>query len=92
MSGPVTLLFRYCLVGAPCGGASLGIVGVGSGCWDVAREFVSLPLTLREGVPTLAGIGLGTFVAPGRIAGDWVLISFDNSPDDRIDLQQVDQG
>lgn len=71
ITGPVTLLFRYCLVGAPCGGASFGIVGAGSGCWEAAREVESWPFVLREGVPTRGGIGLGAFAMGGRMAGDW---------------------
>ena len=67
---PVTFPLRYCLIGAPCGGASFGIVGAGSGCCEVAREVASLPFKLREGVPVLAGRGLGAFVAPGATAGD----------------------
>jgi hypothetical protein len=36
----VTLLFRYCLAGAPCGGACAGMVGTGvlSGCAEAARD------------------------------------------------------
>jgi hypothetical protein len=64
---PVTLPLRYCLAGAPCGGAWLGIVG-GSGCKEAALE-VSFPFAMRDGVPTRGGAGLGAF-APGRIAGD----------------------
>lgn len=86
----VTLEFRYCLVGAPCGGASLGIVGAGSGCCDVALEVASLPL--RDGVPVLAGAGLAAFVAPGAIAGDWSFISLnDDKAWQYIDLQLVYQ-
>jgi len=40
----------------------------GSGCREAALE-LSLPFTLREGVPSRGGAGLET-VAPGRIAGD----------------------
>ena len=57
-TGPVTLPFKYCLVGAPCGGASLGIVVTGSGCCDVARLVTSLPFVLRLGVPMRGGAGL----------------------------------
>lgn len=35
----------------------------------MARGVASLPL-VRDGVPILAGMGLGAFVAPGGIAGD----------------------
>ena len=76
-SGPVTLSLQYRLQGAPCNTASLGNAGAGSGCTEVALDVASAPL-VRDGVPVLAG-GAGveplvTF-APGRIAGDWKLIS-----------------
>lgn len=72
----VTLELRYCLVGAPCGGASFGIAGIGagSGCWDVALEATSVPL-VRDGVPVLGGAGLGAFAPPRAIAGDWIHLS-----------------
>lgn len=79
---PVTLPLRYCLVGAPCGGASFGIVGAGSGCCEVALEFTS-PFVFRDGVPILAGAGEGAFVAPGvapgKIAGDYDAVSYGGS-------------
>lgn len=65
----VTLELRYCLVGAPCGGASLGIAGAGSGCCEVALEAPSVPF-MRDGVPILGGAGLAALVVPGAIAGD----------------------
>jgi hypothetical protein len=52
----VTLLLRYCRAGAPCGGASAGMVNPGSGCADAARDawpvVVSCaPMVVRSGVP-----------------------------------------
>ena len=70
----VTLELRYCRAGAPCGGASFGIAGAGSGCCEVALEVTSLPL-VRDGVPVLGGAGLGAFAPPGASAGDWSLLS-----------------
>jgi hypothetical protein len=61
----------------------------GSGCREAALE-LSLPLTLREGVPTRGGAGLET-VAPGRIAGDCVPISFHIKTTNEEYLQQVYQ-
>lgn len=52
----MTLLFRYWRVGAPWGGASLGMVKPGSGCCEADLEPES-PLVLRIGVPVRAGIG-----------------------------------
>lgn len=53
----------------------MGIAGTGSGCWEAAREVISVPLG-REGVATRAGMGLGAlFNALGAIAGDWLRIS-----------------
>lgn len=71
-SGPTTLVFKYCLVGAPCGGASLGMVAAVSGCKEAALEDASLPLVRRLGVPNLPGIGLGAwpFVKFCGTAGD----------------------
>lgn len=63
-NGPVTLLLRYCRVGAPCKEATLGIAGAGSGCWDVARDIWSFPLVL-SGVPIRPGRGLGTLTGLG---------------------------
>ena len=56
---PVTLEFRYCRVGAPCGGASAGIAEAESGCWEAARDDTSGPFSRRTGVPVLGGAGLG---------------------------------
>jgi hypothetical protein len=62
-STPVTLEFRYCRVGAPCGGASAGIAAIGSGCCEAARDDTSGPFSRRTGVPVLGGTGLGAFAA-----------------------------
>ncbi len=71
-STPVTLVLRYCRTGAPFGGASLGIVKLGSGCADAARDpevdsalspFTAAAATLaaawRMGVLVRAGRGEG---------------------------------
>ena len=71
-TAPVTLEFRYCLVGAPWSGASGGMVKPGSGCCDAARELVSCPL-VRSGVLVRAGAGLAALavvVGAGAGAGD----------------------
>lgn len=71
-TAPVTLEFRYCLVGAPWGGASGGMVKPGSGCCDAARELASCPL-VRSGVLVRAGAGLAALVVAigvGAGAGD----------------------
>lgn len=74
---PVTFPFKYFLVGAPCGGASLGMVGAGSGCCEVALEVESWPLVFRTGVPVRRGAGLGAFViAP--TAGDYTGVRISN--------------
>jgi hypothetical protein len=65
-SGPVTFPLMYCRTGAPCTGASAGIVtGVGpaSGCVLPAREPGVAPspfvaAVLRMGVEVRAGVGL----------------------------------
>jgi hypothetical protein len=94
-STPVTFPFKYCLVGAPCGGASFGIEATGSGCWLVAREVTSLPFKFLEGVPVLWGAGLAAFVAPGRIAGDCGMVSsqlhVDDGDREGEDIRQVYQ-
>jgi len=65
---PVTLVFRYCLTGAPWTGASVGIVKAESGCAEAARErSPPSPLAtelapLRTGVLTRAGIGDGALL------------------------------
>jgi hypothetical protein len=70
----------------------LGIAGAGSGCCELALEVPSLPF-VRDGVPILAGAGLGAFVVPGAIAGDWDLLSWRNHETwNGINLQQAYQG
>lgn len=53
---PVTLVFKYLLVGSPCAGASEGMANPGSGCNDAALE-------PWAGVPVRAGAGLGARLA-----------------------------
>lgn len=69
----MTFEFRYCRLGAPCAGASAGIAEEGSGCWEVARDDVSFPFSLRSGVLVLGGAGLVAFALPFPVPamGDW---------------------
>jgi hypothetical protein len=69
-STPVTFELRYCRAGAPCAGASAGIVETGSGCWEAAREDVSGPFSRRIGVPVRRGAGLGALAALTAGTGD----------------------
>jgi hypothetical protein len=63
----VTLLLRYCRVGAPCGGASVGMAEPVSGCKEAAREVASFPLAFWTGVLVRGGIGLGAFTIDGAM-------------------------
>ena len=56
----------------------MGIVGAGSGCWDVAREVTS-PFVLRDGVQILPGTGEGALVVSIAIAGDYKIFSLQDT-------------
>lgn len=64
----MTLVLRYTRAGAPFRVASVGMVKLGSGCSDAAREPVSPPM-FRNGVPVRAGAGAG---AGDAVVAGWV--------------------
>jgi hypothetical protein len=74
----VTFSLRYFRTGAPCAGASEGIVKPVSGCADAARELVRsgspLVVELRIGVPTRAGTGDGALPGAARAAAGGIAV------------------